>query len=49
VKKTGISRKLILEWMNLADLHRIKGLGQEYSDLLEEAGIDTVGVRQKSA
>lgn len=40
--KTGISEKLILEWVNLADLFRIKGIGEEYSDLLEEAGVDTV-------
>jgi predicted flap endonuclease-1-like 5' DNA nuclease len=39
---TGISHKLILEWVNLADLFRIKGIGEEYSDLLEEAGVDTV-------
>jgi predicted flap endonuclease-1-like 5' DNA nuclease len=41
-KKTGIAHKLILEWVNLADLYRIKGIGSEYSDLLEEAGVDTV-------
>ncbi|MEM2989401.1 MAG: DUF4332 domain-containing protein [Candidatus Bathyarchaeia archaeon] len=41
-EKTGISPKLILEWVNLADLFRIKGVGEEYSDLLEEAGVDTV-------
>ncbi|MBC7264840.1 MAG: DUF4332 domain-containing protein [Chloroflexi bacterium] len=40
--KTGISEQLILEWANLADLFRIKGVGEEYSDLLEEAGVDTV-------
>jgi predicted flap endonuclease-1-like 5' DNA nuclease len=40
--KTGISETLILEWVNLADLFRIKGVGEEYSDLLEEAGVDTV-------
>ncbi len=40
--QTGISEKLILEWVNLADLMRIKGIGEEYSDLLEEAGVDTV-------
>ena len=40
--KTGIAHKLILEWVNLADLMRIKGVGEEYSDLLEEAGVDTV-------
>jgi predicted flap endonuclease-1-like 5' DNA nuclease len=41
-EKTGISSKLILEWVNLADLMRIKGVAEEYSDLLEEAGVDTV-------
>ena len=41
-QKAGIDRKLILEWVNHADLYRIKGVGQEYSDLLEEAGVDTV-------
>ena len=40
--KTGISRTLILEWVNHADLYRIKGVAEEYSDLLEEAGVDTV-------
>lgn len=39
---TGITHTLILEWVNLADLYRIKGIGSEYSDLLEEAGVDTV-------
>ncbi len=39
---TGISDSLILEWVNLADLYRVKGVGSEYSDLLEEAGVDTV-------
>jgi predicted flap endonuclease-1-like 5' DNA nuclease len=42
VEATGIADKLILEWVNLADLFRIKGIGEEYSDLLEEAGVDTV-------
>jgi predicted flap endonuclease-1-like 5' DNA nuclease len=40
--KSGISDALILEWVNHADLFRIKGIGEEYSDLLEEAGVDTV-------
>ena len=39
---TGIASKLILEWVNHADLWRIKGVSEEYSDLLEEAGVDTV-------
>jgi predicted flap endonuclease-1-like 5' DNA nuclease len=41
-KATGISHKEILEWVNRADLYRIKGVGSEYSDLLENAGVDTV-------
>lgn len=41
-EKTGITGKLILEWVNRADLMRIKGVGEEYSDLLENAGVDTV-------
>lgn len=41
-EKTGISEKLILGWVNRADLSRIKGVGSQYADLLEEAGVDTV-------
>ena len=41
-EKTGIKHELILEWVNHADLFRIKGVGSEYSDLLEESGVDTV-------
>ena len=39
---TGISDKLILRWVNHVDLYRIKGIGSEYADLLEMAGVDTV-------
>jgi predicted flap endonuclease-1-like 5' DNA nuclease len=39
---TGASAKLILEWVNHIDLARIKGIGWEYADLLEAAGVDTV-------
>jgi len=39
---TGISGKLLLEWTNHADLFRINGIGPEYADLLEAAGVDTV-------
>lgn len=39
---TGISGKLILRWVNMADLFRIKGVAEEYADLLEAAGVDTV-------
>ncbi len=41
-EKTSVSDKLILRWVNMADLFRIKGVGEEYSDLLEAAGVDTV-------
>jgi predicted flap endonuclease-1-like 5' DNA nuclease len=41
-EKSGISEKLILEWVNHVDLFRVKGVGQEYADLLEEAGVDTI-------
>jgi len=42
VKTTGISEKLLLRWLNMADLYRITGIGQEYAELLEAAGVDTV-------
>ena len=40
--KSGISEALILRWVNHVDLFRIKGVGEEYADLLEAAGVDTV-------
>ena len=39
---TGISGKFILTWCNHADLMRIKGIGPQFSELLEAAGVDTV-------
>jgi predicted flap endonuclease-1-like 5' DNA nuclease len=41
-EKAGVSEHQILEWVNRADLFRIKGVAEEYSDLLEAAGVDTV-------
>jgi len=41
-EKTGISPTLILRWVNRVDLFRVKGIGEEYADLLEAAGVDTV-------
>ncbi|NND68546.1 MAG: DUF4332 domain-containing protein [Halioglobus sp.] len=41
-KDSGIGDKLILKWINRADLARVRGIGSEYADLLECAGIDTV-------
>ena len=40
--ESGIGDTLVLKWINRADLARIKGIGGEYADLLECAGIDTV-------
>lgn len=40
--KTGIGDALILKWVNHVDLYRIKGVGSEYSELLEAAGVDTI-------
>jgi predicted flap endonuclease-1-like 5' DNA nuclease len=39
---TGIGHTLILKWVNRVDLYRINGIGSEYSDLLEVAGVDSV-------
>jgi predicted flap endonuclease-1-like 5' DNA nuclease len=41
-EKTGITPKLILTWANHADLMRINGVGPQFSELLEAAGVDTV-------
>ena len=41
-KMTGFSEKVILEWVNRADMFRVRGIGSQYSDLLEAAGVDTV-------
>ena len=40
-KATGLSGVNILKWVNRVDLMRIKGVGSEYSDLLEAAGVDS--------
>jgi len=40
--EADISDQLILEWVNHVDLFRIKGVQEEYADLLEESGVDTV-------
>ena len=41
-EKADISEKLILTWTNHADLMRIDGVGPQFSELLEAAGVDTV-------
>ncbi|MEQ1799459.1 MAG: DUF4332 domain-containing protein [Lacibacter sp.] len=39
---TGLPENLIITWVNHADLHRIKGVAGQFSELLEAAGVDTV-------
>ena len=39
---TGIPKSDLLSYVNYADLMRLRGVGQEYSELLEKAGVDTV-------
>jgi predicted flap endonuclease-1-like 5' DNA nuclease len=41
-EKSGISEGQLLKWANMCDLFRIKGVGPEYAELLEAAGVDTV-------
>ena len=41
-KESGITTKKLLDFVNRADLFRIRGIGEEYSDLLEASGVDTV-------
>ena len=41
-EETGISEKLVLRWCNHADLFRVKGVGPQFAELLEAAGVDTV-------
>ncbi len=41
-EKTGITAALILKWANHADLFRVRGIGPQYAELLEAAGVDTV-------
>ena len=41
-EQTGIGHGLILKWVNRADLFRVQGIGEQYSDLLAAAGVETV-------
>ncbi len=41
-EKSGLTEKQVLKFANMVDLYRIKGVGSEYSELLEAAGVDTV-------
>lgn len=49
-EKTGFGTSVLLKWANMADLMRISGVGSEFSELLEAAGVDTVlELRQRNA
>ena len=39
---TGYSESQILKWTDMADLMRISGVGEEFSELLKMSGVDTV-------
>lgn len=39
---TGLSESVILKWSNMADLMRISGVGSQFSELLNGAGVDTI-------
>jgi predicted flap endonuclease-1-like 5' DNA nuclease len=41
-EKTGLSEARVLKFANMVDLYRINGVGSEYAELLEVAGVDTV-------
>ncbi len=41
-RSTGIPESQLLRWLNNADLFRVRGIGEEYAELLEIAGVDTV-------
>ena len=41
-KSSGIAEAQLLRWLNIADLFRIRGIGEEYADLLELAGVETI-------
>jgi predicted flap endonuclease-1-like 5' DNA nuclease len=40
--RTGVGERTLLKWANLADLMRVSGIGPQYSELLEAAGVDTI-------
>ncbi len=40
--ESGVSEEQLLKWANLADLMRVRGVGRQYAELLEGAGVDTI-------
>ena len=41
-KETGITSPKLLHWAKRAELMKIKNLGRDYADLLEEVGVESV-------
>ncbi len=41
-EKCGVGEPQLLKWANMADLMRVSGVGSEYAELLEAAGVDTI-------
>lgn len=40
-EQIGVDERRVLEWVNRADLMRVRGVGSEYADLLEASGVDS--------
>ncbi|MBN8690563.1 MAG: DUF4332 domain-containing protein [Armatimonadetes bacterium] len=41
-ESSGVDESKILKWVNHADLMRLNGVGPQFAELLEAAGVDTV-------
>lgn len=41
-ERSGLAEKQVLRFANMVDLYRVSGIGSEFADLLEAAGVDTV-------
>jgi predicted flap endonuclease-1-like 5' DNA nuclease len=41
-EQSGIDEKLILTWVNMADLQRVEGMTPDFAELMHAAGVDTV-------
>jgi predicted flap endonuclease-1-like 5' DNA nuclease len=41
-RRLGVSYRMVLSWVHRGDLLRVKGVGRQYSELLESAGVSSV-------
>jgi len=41
-REAGMSESVVLKWSNMADLMRVNGIGSQFSELLNGAGVDTI-------